>query len=124
MKAMFSLHQNELVLSWSALKARVPARYKQSVRGTFLWASSLLNAGSRVECPVCERHFRKFARFHGSREQCPGCGSLMRHRTILLYLRDVLRVPEASVDLLHVGPATAMRRRLSSFESIDRKSVV
>jgi len=123
MKHMFSLFQDELVLSLPALKARLPARYKQSMRGAFLMASSVLNRGSRVECPLCERRFRKFARFHGAHEQCPGCGSLMRHRAILLYLRDVLRLPEAVTDLLHVGPAVAMRRRLSSFGSIRYLSV-
>lgn len=123
MKRMFSPFQNRLMLSLPGLKARLPARYKRSIRGTFLRASSLLNLGSRVECPVCERHFRRFARFHGAHEQCPGCGSLMRHRAILLYLVDVLRFPESSADVLDVGPSAPMRRRLSSFGSIHYLSV-
>lgn len=111
---MFSLLRNELALSVPALKAALPARFKQALRGSFLRATSLFNAGSRVECPVCERRFRKFARFHGVNDQCPNCGSLMRHRAILLYLRDVLRLPETESDVLHVGPAAAIRQRLAS----------
>jgi SAM-dependent methyltransferase len=102
-----------------ALKARVPARYKAAARRAFLLVSQLLNAGSRVECPVCERHYRKFARFHGENDQCPGCGALMRHRAILLYLRDVLQLPGKGVGFLHIGPAESMRRRVSRFDSID-----
>lgn len=106
-----------------ALKARVPARYKNAARRSFLRASQLLNAGSRVECPVCERRFRKFARFHGVNDQCPGCGALMRHRAILLYLRDVVRLPEKDIGFLHIGPAESVRRRISGFDSIDYLSV-
>jgi SAM-dependent methyltransferase len=112
---MFSLLHNEFVLSVPpALKAALPARFKQNLRGTYLRATTLYNAGSQVECPVCERRFRKFARFHGANDQCPSCGSLMRHRAILLYLRDVLHLPETESDVLHVGPAEAIRRRLTS----------
>jgi SAM-dependent methyltransferase len=111
---MFSLLETDFALSVPALKAALPTRFKQALRGSFLRVTSLLNAGSRVECPVCERHFRKFARFHGANDQCPGCGALMRHRAILLYLRDALLLTESDSDVLHVGPAEAVRRRLSS----------
>jgi SAM-dependent methyltransferase len=111
---MFSLLQTEFAFSVPALKAALPTRFKQTLRGSFLRVTSLFNAGSRVECPVCERHFRKFARFHGANDQCPGCGALMRHRAILLYLQDVVHLTETDGDVLHVGPAEAVRRRLSS----------
>jgi SAM-dependent methyltransferase len=120
---MLSVLRNESALSVPALKAALPSRFKQSLRGAFLSISALVNVGSRVECPVCERHFRKFARFHGENVQCPGCGSLMRHRALLLYLRDVLRLLETQIDLLHVGPAEGMRRRLSALDSIRYLSV-
>lgn len=120
---MHLLIQNGLALSVPAIKAALPARMKQVLRGSFLRVSSLLNTGSRVECPVCERQFRKFARFHGENDQCPGCGSLMRHRMILLYLRDVLRLEESSADVLHVGPAVSIRQRLSRLGSLRYLSV-
>lgn len=102
-----------------ALKARVPSRYKHAARHAFLRVSSLLNAGSQVECSVCERRFRKFARFHGENDQCPGCGSLMRHRAIVLYVQDVLHLAERRLSVFHVGPAESVRGRLSSLDSLD-----
>jgi len=102
-----------------ALKARVPARYKHAARHAFLRACSLVNLGSQVECPVCDRHYRKFARFHGEHDQCPGCSSLMRHRAIVLYLLDVLKLGERELALLHIGPAESVSGRLSSLESLD-----
>jgi SAM-dependent methyltransferase len=107
------LHHEE-VPSVPALKAALPARYKAAARGAFLRLSSLLNVGSRVICPVCGRHFRKFARFHGANDQCPGCGSLMRHRALVLYLREVERMPESTRDVLDVGPGQGVRAWLSS----------
>jgi SAM-dependent methyltransferase len=111
---MLSLLQTEFALSVPAIKAALPTRVKHALRGSFLRVTSLVNAGSRVACPVCERHFRKFARFHGANDQCPGCGALMRHRAILLYLQEGLHLTETDSDVLHVGPAEAVRRRLSS----------
>jgi uncharacterized protein (DUF983 family) len=70
------------------VKAALPARHKQMARGAFLRVAALTNAGARVTCPCCERSFRRFARFHGAHDQCPGCGSLVRHRAIALWLRD------------------------------------
>jgi SAM-dependent methyltransferase len=123
MKRMPSFTQNGFVFSMPALKAALPTRLKHTLRGTFLRLSSLLNVGSRVECPVCERQFRKFARFHGENDQCPGCGSLMRHRLVLLYLRDVLQLEQSGSDVLHVGPAEALRQRLSSLDTLRYISV-
>lgn len=102
-----------------ALKARVPSRYKAAARHAFLRVSSVLNAGSEVECSVCDRSFRKFARFHGDNDQCPGCGSLMRHRAIVLYVQNVLHLAERRLSVFHIGPAESVRGRLSSLDSLD-----
>jgi SAM-dependent methyltransferase len=106
-----------------ALKAALPARYKAAARGAFLRLSSLLNVGSGVTCPVCGRHFRKFARFHGANVQCPSCGSLMRHRALLLYLRDVEGMTESARDVLDVGPGQGLRAWLSSLPQLRYLSV-
>ena len=109
---------HEGVLSVPALKAALPARYKAAARRAFLRLASVLNVGSRVTCPVCDAHYRKFARFHGENDQCPRCGSLMRHRALLLYLRDVERMAESDRDVLHVGPGQALRAWLSSLPEL------
>lgn len=114
---------HERVLSVPALKAALPARYKAAARGAFLRTASVLNLGSGVTCPVCERSYRKFARFHGENDQCPGCGSLMRHRALLLYLRDVEQMAESGREVLHVGPGPALRAWLSSLPELRYLSV-
>ena len=106
------------VLSVPAVKAAIPSRYRFAARQAFLRVSTLTNAGRGVECPCCGRRLRKFARFHGVNDQCAGCGALMRHRAMLLYLRDVLRLPERGGDLLVVGPGPALLRWLGTVEGI------
>jgi SAM-dependent methyltransferase len=107
------------VLSVPAVKAAVPSRYKYAGRRAFLRVAAVANAGSRVSCPCCGRHFRKFARFHGEHDQCPACGSLMRHRALLLFLRDVLRVQVGSAEVLHVGPGPSLRRWLKTLPGVS-----
>ena len=80
--------------------------------------SAVTTIGSRVACPCCGRRMRTFARFHGLPDQCPHCGSLMRHRAMLLYLRDVLRLPEERGDVLHVGPGPALGRWFGTLEGV------
>lgn len=109
--------------SVAALKAALPRRYRLAGRLAFLRFAAVANAGSGVECPCCGRHFRKFARFYGLNDQCPGCGSLMRHRAILLYLRDVMGLDSSGGSILHVAPEPALGRWLSSIESAVYVSV-
>jgi succinoglycan biosynthesis protein ExoA len=101
------------------LKSRIPARHRQRLRRAWLRLASLLNAGSRVQCPCCERRLRKFARFHGEHDQCPSCGSLMRHRAMLLYLRDVLELGAAPVRMLHMAPDRGTTRWTASLPRVD-----
>jgi SAM-dependent methyltransferase len=115
-------------MSVAAIKTAVPHRYRQAGRRALLRMSALTNAGSAVECPCCERRFRKFARFYGEHVQCPGCGSLMRHRALQLLLRDELHVEATVHDFLHVAPNSGGVRRvmealpLSSYVTIDLDS--
>jgi SAM-dependent methyltransferase len=93
-----------LSVALARVKAALPARHKQTARGALLRVAAVTNAGAGVTCPCCGRSFRRFARFHGVRDQCPGCGSLMRHRAIMLYLRDRLGVEVPCSDVLVVAP--------------------
>jgi SAM-dependent methyltransferase len=85
-------------------KAAIPPRHKQGARRALLRVATVTNAGDRVRCPCCEHGFRKFARFHGENDQCPSCGSLMRHRALTLYLRDELCLEDRPRDVLQVAP--------------------
>jgi SAM-dependent methyltransferase len=62
---------------------------------------------------------RQFARFHGEHDQCPGCGSLMRHRALLLLLRDRYDLASRDARVLHVGPARAVMEWLDHQERLD-----
>jgi SAM-dependent methyltransferase len=107
----------------ATIRAALPRRYRQAGRHAFLRLSAITNAGSRVSCPCCGRRFRKFARFYGLNDQCPGCGSLMRHRALELYLRDVLHLEGRAASILHVAPEPALGAWLSSLEQTDYVSV-
>jgi SAM-dependent methyltransferase len=107
------------VLSLAALKAAVPPRYKQAARRVYLRAAAVTSGGSAVCCPCCGREASHFVRFHGEHDQCPGCGSLMRHRALLLLLRDRYRLAERGGRVLHVGPGAAVSRWLEQLEAID-----
>ena len=111
------------VSSVAALKAAVPPRYKQAARRLFLRLSVVTSAGTGVECPCCGREARHFVRFHGEHDQCAGCGSLMRHRALLLLLRDRLRFDELGGRLIHIGPGPSVGAWLASRDSIDYVSV-
>ena len=44
--------------------------------------------GDAVDCPCCARSFKRFLWFNGRENaRCPACGSVERHRLLLLYLK-------------------------------------
>lgn len=107
------------MVSLAALKAAVPPRYKQAARRAYLRAAAIGNSGSAVCCPCCGRESAHFVRFHGEADQCPGCGSLMRHRALLMLLRDRYRLAERTGRVLHVGPGVAVSRWIAGLDGID-----
>jgi SAM-dependent methyltransferase len=111
------------VVSLAAMKAAVPPRYKQAARRAFLRAAAITSTGSAVCCPCCGRESARFVRFHGEHDQCPGCGSLMRHRALLLLLRERFGFPGRGGRVLHVGPARAVSTWLDAHEQLEYVSV-
>ena len=90
--------------SVQAVVASVPARYRRAARRTVLRLAAVKNAGSRVECPCCGKRLKKFARFHGLSEECPGCGALTRHRPLVLH--DDLDIDAGEPVLVCQRPAS------------------
>lgn len=111
------------MVSLASVKAAVPPRYKRAARSAFLRVAAITSTGSAVCCPCCGREASHFVRFHGEHDQCPGCGSLMRHRALLLLLRERFRLPERGGRVLHVGPARAVARWLERQERVEYVSV-
>lgn len=64
--------------------------------------------GSKVECPVCRKHYRKFLPYGyvKSRENalCPNCLSLERHRLLWLYLNNRTNLFKDNLRFLHIAP--------------------
>ena len=65
--------------------------------------------GSNVECPVCERKFRKFLSYgsdiaHRENVLCPYDLTLERHRLLWLYLKQSNFFNEKEINLLHIAP--------------------
>ena len=109
--------------SVAALKSAVPPRYKQAVRRAYLRVAAVTSAGSTVECPCCGAGLRRFARFHGERDQCPQCGALMRHRAVLLLLKERLGLPASGGRVIHIGPSRTVAAWFGRQQEIDYVSV-
>lgn len=70
----------------------------------------LLYKGNNVECPVCEKRFRKFLSYgsnvaHRENVLCPYDLTLERHRLMWLYLKqetDFFTAPK--LEVLHIAP--------------------
>jgi SAM-dependent methyltransferase len=85
--------------------------------------AAVTSAGSDVECPCCGKELRHFVRFHGEHDQCPGCGSLMRQRALLLLLRDRIGLSDDGGRVIHIGPSRAVADWFSARERLDYVSV-
>ena len=69
--------------------------------------------GDRVVCPCCGASFDRFEDFRWPDRRCWRCGSLERHRALILWLdREPGRLP-AGARVLHVAPEPSLRSRLS-----------
>ena len=75
----------------------------------FKLVAPILFKGNNVECPVCERSFRKFLSYgsevaHRENVLCPYDLTLERHRLMWLYLKNETDFFTAPIALLHIAP--------------------
>jgi len=76
----------------------------------FKQVAPIIYKGDNVECPVCEKSFRKFLSYGSkvaSRDNvlCPYDLTLERHRLMWIYLKDHSNFFTASkLDVLHIAP--------------------
>ncbi|HEV8514236.1 MAG TPA: methyltransferase domain-containing protein [Cyclobacteriaceae bacterium] len=92
----------------SLLVRYVPRKYLQLFSGIGLKAAGLFYMGKKVECPICNHHYKKFLPYGriNSRENalCPNCLSLERHRLIWLYLKEKTNFFSGPLSVLHIAP--------------------
>jgi SAM-dependent methyltransferase len=76
---------------------------------------SVLYIGNKVECNVCNRHYRRFLPYGyvNSRDNalCPHCLSLERHRLMQLFLQNKTRFYTSNPRTLHVAPEFCFIKR-------------
>jgi predicted SAM-dependent methyltransferase len=99
----------------------------QTVKAAIKKVRILALRGSRFYCPVCEKSFRKFYEFgvkSRPNAMCPGCGSLERHRLLLVALCNLQDkgLIQRVGRLLHVAPEPCLTekfRQKYDYLSID-----
>jgi SAM-dependent methyltransferase len=78
------------------------SRARERVR---LWRAR----GDSVECPCCSHTWAAMQPYNGrANAQCPGCGSLERHRILWLFLLREIDILKGSRSVLHMAPEPAL----------------
>ena len=106
---------------------RVSRKHIQRVVHLLTPLVGLFYAGRGVECPICDRHYRKFMPYGYTmpRENalCPHCLALERHRLMWLYLRretDFFDAPRSG-RILHIAPEYCF---IKQFEALYGKNYI
>lgn len=85
----------------------------------------ILYKGNNVECPVCERSFRKFLSYGSAVAQrenvlCPYDLTLERHRLMWLYLKEHSDFLTADkLDVLHIAPEQCFYKRFKEQKNLN-----
>lgn len=83
---------------------------------------SVFYFGKKVECPVCQAHFRKFLPYgRKSRPNalCPNCLALERHRLIWIYLKRRTTFFTEPHKMLHIAPELCFMPRFEAIGSLE-----
>ena len=75
--------------------------------------------GRNVDCPCCERSFRRFLAHNGRQgSRCPACRSAERHRLLWLFLQRETNLVTDALSVLHIAPEPSIGARLRSLPNI------
>lgn len=85
----------------------------------------LVYKGNKVECPVCEKSFRKFLSYgsdvaHRENILCPYDLTLERHRVMWLYLkRHTDFFKQTNLKVMHIAPEQCFHGRFKKQKNLD-----
>jgi SAM-dependent methyltransferase len=91
----------------------------------FKLIAPIIYKGNNVECPVCERSFRKFLSYgsnvaHRENVLCPFDLTLERHRLMWLYLCDHSDFFTAEkLDILHIAPEQCFHQKFKKQANLN-----
>lgn len=101
----------------------IPRKYIQLFSHLATKVLALFYLGNKVECPICNHHYRKFLPYGyvTPRENalCPNCLALERHRLMWLYLKEKTNFFSDEIKLLHVAPEYCFINRFEKLNNID-----
>jgi SAM-dependent methyltransferase len=109
-----------LTRAFRSRRRLVPTRCRIAFKAGLRAIQTRTHAGDNVTCPICGGHFSTFLPRHTTpNARCPGCGSLIRHRLLWLYLSRELRIGDRPTRLLHLAPERGIERRLRALPAVD-----
>jgi SAM-dependent methyltransferase len=97
----------------------IPHRYRDKLRAVVFAVLSLLYAGSRYGCPVCECGCRRWVSVGFPNLLCPHCSAFERQRLLALYLENEAQIGTRRLTLLHFAPEASMMRYFGRHPNIE-----
>lgn len=85
---------------------------------------ALIYKGDKVECPVCEKSFKKFLPYgygESNRDNrlCPNCLSLERHRLLWLFLKEKTSFFSETLTVLHMAPEQPFLKKFKKLSNLN-----
>lgn len=108
------------LISWTI--RYIPRKYLQLFSHVLLRIASAFYIGNNVQCPICNRRFRKFLPYgRVARENalCPNCLGLERHRLMWLFLQEETGFFTQKLKVLHVAPELCFLNRFEVLGNLD-----
>lgn len=107
------------------LVRRIPRPVLIKCSGVFSVVAKPFYKGDKVECPICNSHFRKFLPYGNKgidNRLCPKCLSLERHRLIWFYLKQCSAFFSENLKMLHIAPEQPFIKRFKKMDNLEYKT--